>query len=182
MGKIRPKAGKTQPKSRQNTAKKQAKYSQKAAKKQVISRRNTAKKAGKKQAKNRQKAGKKQAKSRQKAGKKQAKSRQKAGKITGRKAKSVITEWQKFLEFQAFKNQKNPRQMTIEMFLEKRQNYVTNPKKKKDVLVIVSTQLLKSTVEHFTRVITLLVFTVMLFWDDMDRNEYKGMEYDKKGC
>ena len=32
------------------------------------------------------------------------------------------------------------------------------------------------------QVIALLVFTIVLFWDDMYRNEYKGMEYDKKDC
>ena len=62
-----------------------------------------------------QNTAKKQAKIRQKLGKKQTKGRQNNRQKAGRKAKSVITKWQQFLEFQAFKNQKNPRQMTIEM-------------------------------------------------------------------
>ncbi|KAI8327127.1 hypothetical protein BD560DRAFT_467629 [Blakeslea trispora] len=91
--------------------------------------------------------------SRQKADERQAKGRQKAA----RKAKSVITKWQQFLEFQAFKNQKNPSKMTIEMhhstssysqiqlrvskFLEKIQNYVTNPKKKRMLYLKLSNNL-----------------------------------------
>ncbi|KAI8379051.1 hypothetical protein BD560DRAFT_487924 [Blakeslea trispora] len=145
----------------------------------------------------------------QKAAKKQTKGRRKAGKKQAEKQNQLSRNGNNFLHFKHLKYHSTSGYSQIQLRVSKilkmvyldchidepQQTPVITTKQRdasaqstilqefrslEQKTFIVSTQLLKSTVEHFTRVITLLVFTVMLFWDDMYRNEYKGMNTIKR--
>ncbi|KAI8328856.1 hypothetical protein BD560DRAFT_429378 [Blakeslea trispora] len=77
---------------------------------------------------------------RQNDGQNTAKKQAKYGQKAGERAKSVITKFQKNLSKMTIKMLKHTSgysqiQLRVSKFLEKRQNYMTNPKKKKDVFI-----------------------------------------------